>query len=218
MRITLFGATGGTGRALVTQALERGHDVTAVVRSADGLPPQVRAIKADLEHTSVEAAVLGADAVLSALGPRTNAHAGIVTRATNLFVPAMLATGVRRLVVISAAPVPTVPSPARPGPPKHVPGDGLMMRTILTPIIRKAFYPTYLDLAEMEDVVRASTLDFTIVRPPRLVDKPLNAKYRTAIDRNLPGGRSVSRANLAHFMLAALALPETVGRAVHLAE
>jgi uncharacterized protein YbjT (DUF2867 family) len=76
------------------------------------------------------------------------------------------------------------------------------------------FRAHYADLARMEDVVRASGLDWTVSRPPKLTDKPLTGRYRTAIDRNVRGGFSISRADVAHHMLACLDLPETVGHVV----
>jgi uncharacterized protein YbjT (DUF2867 family) len=76
----------------------------------------------------------------------------------------------------------------------------------------------YADLALMEDVLRDSGLDWTSVRPPRLTDKPLSGAYRTAIGRNLPGGLTVSRADVAHVMLRALEDPGTVRQAVGIAD
>ncbi len=69
----------------------------------------------------------------------------------------------------------------------------------------------------MEDAVRASDLDWTLVRPPRLVDKPLTGAYRTAINANLRRGMVISRADVAHLMLAAVDRPETVRAAVGVA-
>src|SRR5215472_6524091 len=82
MKLTIFAATGGIGRQLLTQAVAAGHDVTAVVRSPEKLPGggTVRVVKADMadpDPAALESAVAGADAVLSGLGPRSNADAGI---------------------------------------------------------------------------------------------------------------------------------------------
>jgi hypothetical protein len=96
----------------------------------------VRVVRTDLAATdpaALESAVAGADAVLSGLGPRSRADAGIAARGTRAIVAAMAATGVRRIVVVSAAPVSTVASPGRPDPPAHDPGEGLVMRRVLTP-------------------------------------------------------------------------------------
>jgi putative NADH-flavin reductase len=124
---------------------------------------------------------------------------------------------VRRLVVVSAAPVSTMASPGRPNPPRHDPGDGPVMRYVLTPLIQTLLRKVYVDLAEMEDVLRDSGLDWTVVRPPRLTDKPLTGRYRTAYGQNLPGGRFVSRADVAHLMLRVLDQPETIHQAIGVA-
>lgn len=217
MKVTIFGATGGVGRLAVEQAVAAGYQVTAVVRNPDGLPAGVAHVKADLDTVGrdvIDGAVAGADAVLSCLGPRSKGEAGIVTKGTRLIVAAMKEKDVRRLIVISAVPVGTIPSPARPNPPKTDPGDGWFTSNVLTPIVKAAFRDTYRDLAEMEDVVRDSGLDWTIARPPRLLNKKLTGRYRTDAVQNMPGGRSISRADLAHFMVEALEQPQTIGQIV----
>jgi putative NADH-flavin reductase len=221
MKLTIFAATGGIGRQLLDQAVAAGHDVTAVVRSPERLAgARVRVVRADLARpdlAAIESAVAGADAVLSGLGPSRASEAGIATAGTRPIVQAMQATGARRIVVVSAAPVSTMASPGRPNPPKHDPGEGFFMRYLLTPFIQTTLRKVYVDLAEMEDVLRASGLDWTAVRPPRLSDKPLTGAYRTAIGHNLRGGAFVSRADVAHLMLRVLEQPETIGQAVGVA-
>jgi putative NADH-flavin reductase len=220
MNLTIFAATGGIGRQALERAVAEGHHVTAVVRSPHKVTVDVRVVTADLsapDPAALESAVAGADAVLSGLGARTSADTGVATRGTLAIVEAMRATDVRRIVVVSAAPIGTVPSPARPHPPKHDEGDGFVMRHALTPMIKAILRKHYADLAEMEDVLRASGLDWTAVRPPRLTDKPATASYRTALGRNIRGGITISRADVAHFMLAALDRPETVHQAVGIA-
>src|SRR5215207_329077 len=220
MKLTIFAATGGIGRQALEQAVAAGHDVTAVVRNPKKLSRQVRTVTADLatpDVAALESAVAGADAVLSGLGPRSNSEAGIAWRGTRAIVQAMQATDVRRIVVVSAAPIGTVPSPGRPTPPKHDPGDGFFMRNLFSRIARVAFRKRYADLARMEDVVRDSGLDWTVIRPPQLTDKPLTGIYRTAYGQNLRGGWSISRADVANLMLRVLEQPETIGRAVGVA-
>jgi len=129
----------------------------------------------------------------------------------------MQATGVRRIVVVSAAPISTVPSPARPKPPRHDPGDGFFMRHLFSHVAKIAFRKHYADLALMEDVLRDSGLDWTVVRPPRLTDKPLTNSYRVAYGQNLRGGWSVSRADVAQLMLRVLAQPETIKQPIGIA-
>jgi putative NADH-flavin reductase len=220
VKLTVFAATGGIGRQLLDQALAAGHDVTAVVRNPATLPAEVRVVTADLATAgpaALEPAVAGADAVLSGLGPRSRADAGVASRGTLAIVEAMRATGVRRVVLVSAAPVATLASPGRPDPPRHDPGDGLVTRHLLMPLLRSTLREVYADLALMEDAVRDSALDWTVVRPPRLTDRPLSGAYRTALGRNLRGGLLVSRADVAHLMLATLDRPETIGQTIGIA-
>jgi putative NADH-flavin reductase len=223
MKLTIFAATGGIGRHILDQALAAGHDVTAVVRNPSTLAAyagQVRMVTADLataDPATLESAVAGADAVLSGLGPRSNAETGITSRGTRAIIQAMQATDVKRIVVVSAAPIATVPSRGRPNPPKHDPGDGFFMRYLLNRFAKTAFRKHYADLALMEDLLRDSGLDWTVVRPPRLTDKPLTGTYRTAIGQNLRRGVLVSRADVADLMLRVLDQPDTIKQTVGIA-
>jgi len=155
--------------------------------------------------------------VLSALGPHTNRDAGIAAPGTAAIITAMRAAGVQRIVAISASPVATTPSPGRPVPPRHDPGDGFVMRHIGERIAKTLFGKIYPDLARMEDELRESGLDWTVLRPPQLTDKPLTGTYRTAVGRNLRGGWSIPRADVAHYMLAVLGQPETIGQVIGIA-
>lgn len=216
MNLTIVAATGGIGRHLVTQARAGGHRVTAVARN----PTEPETVRIDLAAPDPDAlreAVDGADAVLSGLGARVRADHGVAGRGTRAIVAAMKETGVRRLVVVSAAPIGTVPSPDRPHPPRHDPGEGFVMRHVLTPVVKRVLRDHYADLARMEDVIRSSGLDWTIVRPPQLTDRPLSGSYRIAYGRNLRRGTKVPRADVAHYMLRALTEPASVGRTVGIA-
>ncbi|MCW3813724.1 NAD(P)H-binding protein [Micromonospora sp. DR5-3] len=221
MRLTIFGASGGIGRHLVAQALAAGHDVTAVVRDPARLPDaSARVVTADLSAAdpgALRAAVAGADAVLSGLGPRSAADAGVASRGTRAVAEAMTGADVRRIVVVSAAPVGVVPTPGRPHPPRYDEGDGPLMRFVLGPAIRRVLRRHYADLALMEEELRDGVLDWTVVRPPRLTDGPLTGGYRTAYGRNIRGGLSVSRADVAHLMLALLDRPQSVRQTVGVA-
>jgi putative NADH-flavin reductase len=220
MKLTIFAATGGVGRQLLEQAVADGHDVTAVARNPGKLTRQVRTVTADLaaaDPAALAPAVAGADAVLSGLGPHSNADAGIAAPGTRSIVAAMKATGVRRIVVVSAAPVGTVASPGNPDPPRHDPGDGFFMRYLFSRIAAARFGKVYDDLALMEDTLRGSGLDWTVIRPPQLTDKPLTGRYRTAVGQNLKGGLSVPRADVAHLMLKVLDQPDTIGQVIGIA-
>jgi putative NADH-flavin reductase len=221
MKLTIFGATGGIGRQVLDQAVAAGHEVTAVVRDPAKVGQEVHTVTADLaapDPEALRAAVTGADGVLSGLGPRGKSDAGVTSSGTRAIVAAMQAAGARRIITVSAAPVSTTASPGRPNPPKHDEGEGPLMRYLGTPVSHLILGRHFTDLALMEDVLRDSGLDWTVVRPPRLTDKALTGVYRTANGHNLKGGSTVSRADVAHFMLAALTDPATVKQAVGIAD
>jgi putative NADH-flavin reductase len=221
MKLTVIAATGGIGHHLVKQAVAAGHEVTAVARRPRDLPAGVRTIAVDFARPDPKAlreAVRGADAVLSGLGPRDpKADAGITSRGTQAIVEAMRAEGVRRIVVISAAPVGPVPVPGQRELPKHDPGDGFFMRHLGVPFARTLFGKHYADLAVTERILRDSGLEWTVSRPPKLTDKALTGRYRIALNQNIRGGFSISRADVAHHMLRMVGQPETIGQVVGVA-
>src|SRR5262249_24057352 len=114
MNLTIVAATGGIGRQLLEQAVDAGQSITAVVRSPKTLSKEVRTFVTDLaspDSVALQSAIRGADAVLSGLGARSAADAGVAARGTLAITQAMKTVGVNRIVVISAAPIGTVPSP-----------------------------------------------------------------------------------------------------------
>lgn len=194
MKLTIFGATGGTGSYVVRLALDAGHDVTAIARDparVDIRHDRLRVLRGDvLDYASVEQAVSGQDAVISCIGS-TRGQKSVTTYSTGTdnILRAMRAHGVRRFLCISANPL-VVGN-----------GDLLFDRVVLKPIVRQIFKESYADLRRMEAEVNRSGLDWTIMRPPRLLDRPATGRYRVAYDRNLPGGRSIARADLAGALL-----------------
>ncbi|MDN3358346.1 SDR family oxidoreductase [Actinomadura sp. DC4] len=211
MRLTIFGATGGTGTQLVRQALEEGHDVRAVVRDPARLDvpahERLEVLTADVRDPVATApAVEGADAVLSALGPRGRGPTTICSDGARAIVEAMDKAGVRRLLVVSAA-----------GPFTDA-GDSAVIRYVIKPIIlERLMKDAFDDMRRCEDEVQASELDWTIIRPPQLVDKDATGRYRTATDLNLRGGRKISRADLAACMLGLVADESSVHHRVSVA-
>ncbi|MFE9426833.1 NAD(P)-dependent oxidoreductase [Kitasatospora sp. NPDC006697] len=181
----------------------------------------LRVVQADLATADAAAllpAVTGADAVLSALGAVGKSGIGVAEHGTLAVLEAMRTAGIGRILVVSAAPIGTVASPARPHPPRHDPGDGFLMRHLLSPAVKRVLRAHYADLARMEDALRASDLEWTSVRPPQLTDRPLTTTYRIALDQNLRGGSKISRASVAHYLLRALDDPSTIGHAVGIAD
>jgi uncharacterized protein YbjT (DUF2867 family) len=221
MRITVVAATGGIGRHVLCQALAQGHEVNAVVRNPGKLvaqPTRVFAVDlSDPDEPALKEAMTGADAVLSALGSASRAEVGIAADGTRAIVQAMQTASVRRVVAISAAPVGTVASPRRPHPPRRDPGDGFVMGRLAVPVTRAVLRGHYADLAVMEDILGESGLDWTVLRPPRLTNRPGTGRYRVAHGQNPPRGWSIPRADVADCMLKVLDRPESVGQVIGLA-
>lgn len=209
MQVTIFGATGKTGTSLVQQALEAGHEVTAVVRDPARLTvaPQshLQIITADvMDPVAIEPAVTGADVVVSAVGPHGRGPTTILQDSTRSIIAAMKRSGARWLITISGSMVDDA-------------GDGLFLRSVGKPLTRLILKDTCADMRNAEDQVHTSQLDWTILRPPRLTDKPGTGTYRTAIDRNVPHGFTISRTDLATSVVALCADPESVGKHVFVA-
>ncbi|AXB45222.1 NAD(P)-dependent oxidoreductase [Amycolatopsis albispora] len=206
MKITLFGATGATGKHVVDQACAAGHQVTAVVRDASKLTRgDVTVVEADtMDPAAIEPAVAGADGVISALGSRNGrAPTTVCTDGAASILRAMAAVGTRRLVVVSAS-----------GLAKD--NDGPLTRVLVKPLVQRMLRNPFADMTRMEELVRESELDWTIVRPPMLTEGP-RGPYRTAVDTGVRGGMRISRANLAHALLRALPDEDTYGKVLTVA-
>ncbi|MGW7365648.1 NAD(P)-dependent oxidoreductase [Streptomyces sp. NPDC054841] len=210
MQLTVFGASGGIGQEIVRQALAAGHQVTAVVRDPARLTVTGEGLEISTprfdDPEALRQAVAGRDVVFSGLGPRSTKQVGVASRLTRLVLQAMEAEGTRRFLAVSAAPLGPVPE-----------DETFFLRYIGTPLVSRALRKHYDDLRIMEADMRGSATDWTSVRPPRLTDAPLTGHYRTAIGTNLRGGGKISRADVAHAMLAMADDPATVKQAVAVA-
>ncbi|MGW7517214.1 NAD(P)-dependent oxidoreductase [Streptomyces sp. NPDC054796] len=210
MRITVFGATGGTGVQLVLQALDAGHEVTAVVRDPGRLAvshERLEVITADVtDAESLVPALEGREAALSGLGSPHNKGAGIASEGTRAILRALEQAGVSRYIAVSAAPVGPAPE-----------GEGPLYRKVMLPLVRRAFRDVYADLAVMEEEIFASAAEWTVVRPPRLTDAPRTERYRRTLGGAVSGGHHIPRSDLAHAMLAMLGDAATVKQVVGVA-
>ena len=158
MRVLIFGATGGTGRQLISQARDRGHTVTAFARDPAALEGDgVRVVRGDaLDADAVARAIPDHDAVLCALGRPAARPGRVRSRGTQNIVRAMQASGTRRLVCQSAL---GIGGTRRQLPPRY--------RWLLVPLLLR---PTFAEHERQEAVVRDSGLDWTIVRAGALTD------------------------------------------------
>jgi putative NADH-flavin reductase len=191
MKLVILGATGGTGLEIVRQAIERGHSVTALVRSPERLKPfwdRITIKRGDLlDSPQLEGAIKGQDAVLSAFGPRvpiSKTDANLLERFAVALTEAMAHAGVSRVVVESVA---------------------LLFKDSVVPptyVFGRLFFPGIVaDASAMERVFAGSQLDWTMVRPPQLTDKSYTGKYRVR-EGHLPRfGFKISRADVADFMV-----------------
>ena len=210
MKLTILGATGATGTCLTGQALAVGHEVTAIVRDPArlGVPahPRLRTITADvMDPASIIPAITGADAVFSAVGPRGTGPTTVIQDSVRSIIQAMQKTGTRRLLEVSGSIVADQ-------------GESSYLRYLIKPLARRTFLRhVCADMRRAEDEIRDSSLDWTIFRPPSLTGKTAKGTYRTAIDRNLPHGFTVSRADLAACMLKMLGDRATVHKHVSIA-
>ena len=210
MKVLVVGATGRTGRLLTRGALERGHQVTALVRDPEklgDLAGRVRVVAGDvLDGGVVSDAVDGQEAVLVALGAARGKKGPAVSALGTLnVIRSMQRYGVRRLVVLSA-------SGTAPGRDPNLPW---FFDRVVKPLTLGAAYD---DLRRMETTVRTSELDWTIVRVSgALTDDRPRGVYRAEPGYSLPGGRRIARADVAEYMLDQLTLKDDIGHAVAIA-
>lgn len=196
--LIVFGANGATGHVIVEEALRAGHSVTAAVRDPvafRAVPAEIRGarlsvVRADVRDVdSVRAVVTGQDAVISAIGPAGGRADGLYSAGARALVSAMVECGVDRLVALSSSGV-------RQDDPNHPLWYRVVARTLLAEL--------YGDMRRMEDIVRDSPIDWTFVRPARIVDEPPTGAYRALDGLNPRGGTSVSRVDLARFVVDAV--------------
>jgi len=233
MRIAILGGTGRIGGHVLNWALDAGYPVTALARRPEALrqaalaqggrrqeergqaardheAPGREARGADalvaaalspaagltvvrgdaLDQTAVAEVIAGADAVISALGPRGEKTSGLLAGAASNIVSAMQQTGARRLICVSAAGA-------------FITGDP-DMSWLVRQILPRVFAKPFADVRRMEDVIRESGLDWTLVRATRLVNGPRTGQYRVSPYYPPRGGGKISRADVAHFIAAAL--------------
>lgn len=189
MKVIVFGATGKTGQHICRYALEQGHQVTAFTRSAHKIGPDANLQVAPGNVTdagAVAAAVADHDAAIIALGSNGLRDKTTLSDGTRNIVAGMTRHDVQRLIVLSAAGVGEswgqISWPAR-----------ILFKTMLRNI--------YADHRAQESLVRASSLDWTIVRAAILNDQPAAGQYRAG---NAGKVDHISRADLADFLVRQL--------------
>ncbi len=199
MKILIFGASGGTGQHLVQQALALGHTVTAFARNPDSIlaapSPGLTVFQGDIHDAkAVSDAIAGSDAVLSALGARTLGRSDILEAGVRNILAGMAAHDVSRIIALGAA---------------GAGGDATMHQGAATRLLQKLISATILrepfrSQREQEQLLEASTAQYTVVRPPRLLNRPAIGHYRVQEDGLPPSGVTIPRPDVADFMLRQL--------------
>ena len=185
-----MGATGGTGRLIVRDAVAKGHSVVALVRStASADLPGADMIEGDArDEGTLTRALDGCDAVISALGTGMGFRkVDLLAVATRALVTAMTRNGVRRLVCVSALGV----------------GDsrghgGFVFDRLFQPLLLSQAYK---DKDRQEAAIRASSLDWVVVRPAMLTDDPARGSVRAVTDLAGVKGGKIARADVARFVV-----------------
>lgn len=194
MNLLIFGASGGTGRCLLEQALAAGHHVTAFTRSPEKVTaqhPHLKIIQGDvLNYDSAAAAMPGHDAVLSALGVYLFHKNTVLSDATRNIVRAMEAYGIKRFICESSLGIADSRDQLN-----------LFVEFVMYPLLLRHFFP---DKERQELAIRQSDLDWVIVRPARLTNGKQTGQYRHGFGPHEKIKGSISRADVAEFMLKQL--------------
>ena len=207
MNLAVFGATGPSGRELLKLALDQGHRVTASARNPDKISirhDRLNVVKGNiLDPASVDAAIAGADVVISVLGVRKLGKNTILSDGTRNIIAAMQPRGIRRFICETSLGV----------------GDSRgQMSWIFEKIILAFFLKNaFADKEIQEQYIKQSQLDWTILRPAMLTNGPKTGVYKTWVGKTKePIRLKISRADVADFILKQLSSSEFVRQAVGL--
>jgi putative NADH-flavin reductase len=185
MKLFIVGATGRTGQLVVRRAISRGHAVTAIVRKPGTLDPheRLRTILGDpLRVDDLEPGLAGSDVVISCLGQRSSKDGTLLLDAAGAMLEAMRSVGVRRYLVVS---------------------QGLLFpnRNPIILLLRRILARQVADSRAMEETIRASDADWTIVRPPRLQEGGALHGYHLQVGAQPAGAWAMQRGDLAAFLI-----------------
>jgi putative NADH-flavin reductase len=209
-KLIIFGGTGGTGMEVIKQALEKGFLVTAIIRQPHNFQLQhslLKIVKGDvMQPASYEQELVNAHAIISCLGSgRSTKPTRVYSQGISNIISAMSNTGVRRLICVSAGAL-------------YVNKEmGLFNRILIRLLLEPILKEPYADMRLMEGTILNSQLDWSIVRPARLTNKPVSGKYRAIIDLPIKRPFSISRADLAHYLLSIVDAPATVQKIISIA-
>jgi putative NADH-flavin reductase len=207
--IMVIGANGGIGQETVKQALNNGYRVIALVRNPTKLTlthPGLKVVEGDvLKPETYFKYLSGLYAVISALGAHGTGPTSLYSEGNTVLLEQMKRAGVSRMYCISASGLDVNPT------------HPFIVRWLTKNLLQRILRNMYADQRIMESIVRCSRLNWTIVRPPRLTDKPVTGHYRIAIGETLQKPYSIARADVAHFMVHSMSDERTFGHLVEVA-
>lgn len=209
LNIVVLGANGGIGNQVMLQALNAGHKVTAVLRTPSKLQtthPNLQIVQGDVMKTdALDEHLKNKDVVISAIGKNSLKKTTLYSQGNKNLIEAMKKAGTNRAFFISASGLEVNPT--------HSILIKFATKLILQPLLRNM----YADLWRMEKIIRESNINWTIMRPPKLLDGPVTRTYRTAIDMQVNNGLNISRADVAHFIVHNLTNEKIVNKTVEVA-
>jgi putative NADH-flavin reductase len=201
MRIALFGATGRAGGAILRHCRAAGHEVQALARHPDAIADAgagVTATAGDVRDVpAVTNVISGAEAVISAIGGTRPGNLAVLDQGTAAILTAMSQCAVRRLIVIQGF---HLPWPGDPG------NFGQQAMNAVLSLWKRQLHP---DTYRMADRLRASELDWTLIRMPRLTAGPPDNHYQIGSLALGPWSK-VTTGQVAHFTLDCIATGEYV--------
>ena len=212
MKVIIFGASGGTGQLLVQEALAQDHIVTAFARRPDSIhaspAPGLTVVTGEVyDGTAVSAAIASQDAVLSALGARSLGHSDLLEKSMRNILAGMAVHGVSRIIVLGAS-----------GASKDAAqNQGILARLFLKLVENTILREPFRSQLQQEQLLKSSKAQYTIVLPPRLLNRPANGHYRVQEDGLPPGGLTIPRADVAEFMVRQLTDTTWIRKAPYLA-
>ena len=208
-KILVFGGSGGTGKRFIEQALNAGHTITAVIRNPDTftvIHQNLNVVKGDvLIPKSFEKEFEKHEAVVSCLGIPKIQQTSLYSSGIRNIINNMERSGLKQLICISSGAL-DIP-----------PNSSFIMTFLLKNVLQRVYKPIYADMRVMEEIIKNSGLDWTIVRAPKLTDGKATGTYKNITGLPLRGIPKISRADLAAFMLTHLTDSGTIKSTIEIA-
>ena len=208
-KVIVFGASGGTGKKVVELAIQSGYKVVALVRKPETIHithPNLKVVKGDvLQPQTFEGEFFEADAIISCLGIAKVEETSFYSDSMKCIISVMEKTKTKRIICISSGAIDI--------PPK----SSFIMTFLLKNVLQRIYKPVYVDMKKMENSLKESGLNYTIVRAPKLTNGKMTQKYRDVTQQPLRKIPTISRADLADFLLKILKNTKTFRTTIEVA-